>query len=41
MLGNVNANAPESAYPSLKKLVLNHVGIQWKMLLPYLTLVPK
>nr|CAG4649305.1 EOG090X05JJ [Scapholeberis mucronata] len=40
MLGNVNASAPQSSYPSLKKLVLNHVGIQWNMLLPYLSLVP-
>nr|CAG4647024.1 EOG090X05JJ [Megafenestra aurita] len=40
MLGNVNVNTPASSYPSLKKLVLNRVGIKWNVLVPYLSLVP-
>lgn len=40
-LGSVNVNAPESSYPSLKRLVLNRVGIQWGDLVPYLILIPK
>ena len=41
MLGSVNVTAPENSYPSLKKLVLNRVGIQWNVLVPYLSLIPK
>lgn len=33
-------NAPPTSYPSLKKLVLNRVGIQWNVLVPYLSLIP-
>nr|CAG4636984.1 EOG090X05JJ [Ceriodaphnia reticulata] len=40
MLGSVNVNTPETSYPSLKKLVLNRVGIQWNALVPYLSLIP-
>nr|CAG4646234.1 EOG090X05JJ [Macrothrix elegans] len=40
MLGGGNVRAPPSLYPCLRKLVLNRVGIQWNVLVPYLSLVP-
>nr|CAG4650949.1 EOG090X05JJ [Simocephalus serrulatus] len=40
MLGSLSVNALDSPYPSLKKLVLNRVGIQWNTLVPYLSLIP-
>nr|CAG4641669.1 EOG090X05JJ [Eurycercus lamellatus] len=41
LLGRENVNSiPPTLYPSLKKLVLNHVGIHWSVLVPYLEFAP-